>query len=148
MWKSRFGLYSNKPNNTQPGRTVFSKFINSGMKIFRFLPGMKIFRFLPENKKIYGKKKCSPQKICFWVFGEMFFFLVKITPSLALICWSAQQIASRHIFTSVASFYALTKSGTIPQVSRTMTGFPSNEPLPVYSRAHHCHRAVMLSVWT
>jgi hypothetical protein len=49
----------------------------------------------------------------------------------------------------VSSFNALTKSGTIPRLSRIMTGFPFNEPLPAYSpQAHNCHRAVLLSVWT
>jgi hypothetical protein len=39
-------------------------------------------------------------------------------------------------FTSLASFNALTKSGTIPQVSRTMTDFPFIELLPAYSPEH------------
>jgi hypothetical protein len=49
------------------------------------------------------------------------------------VCLGAPHPDTQAIFTSVASFNALTKSDTIPRVSRP---FPS----------HNCHRAVLLSV--
>jgi hypothetical protein len=53
---------------------------------------------------------------------------------------------TQAIFTSVASFNALTKSDTIQWVSRPVPS--TKEPLPAYSRAGNCHLAVLLSVWT
>jgi hypothetical protein len=50
---------------------------------------------------------------------------------------------TQAIFTSVASFNALTKSDTIQRVSRP---FPSKSRFPPIPRAHNCHGAVLLSV--
>jgi hypothetical protein len=52
---------------------------------------------------------------------------------------------TRAIFTSVASFNALTKSDTIPWVSRPFHSKSRFLPIP---RGHNCHRAVLLSDWT